>query len=327
MDLQQFLAEAPIGSLLGLMVVPAFGALILIGYLVIVWSRRSKKPKMKLGIQPKNETEESAPVHAALESAASPPELDVGVLRAAATPTAPQVESSAVENTVESPPPVVPPANPAPPSATEPVELLRLLRDPETGQFVVEVGRKRYTKLTDITDKKVGQYILKLTAHLLAFTNGVIVTEAGMKSVYNPKGKSGTVPKPLLEPEPQPRPEPLVPPPSPEAQAAFLASLQANPPGQAEPQPAKPRGLFGRRRSSTSSALPTLNLADEINEIAQNRLRNSDLAQTTHIEITSNMDGGIRIHVNGQYYASPNDIPDPKIKTLIKNSIKEWERS
>ena len=88
------------------------------------------------------------------------------------------------------------------PAVDEPVELLRLLRDPHSKQLIVEVDGKRYAKLADVGSKAVGQYILKLVAHLLAFTNGMIVTDAGVKSAYQPKN-IGVVPEPMGAPAPR----------------------------------------------------------------------------------------------------------------------------
>lgn len=236
----------------------------------------------------------------------------------------------------------------APTNSAEPQELLRLLRHPQSGQLLVEVGGQRYEKLADITDKQVGQYILTLVAHLLAFTNGMIATGAGLKSVYVPK--VGRTPEPMVKPIPvsqlpdplahppqpdsapseskseQKEPEPLIPRPSPEAEAAFQASLRATV-TQPEPPP-KPRGFFSRsNKQEEEPLLPQLNLAEEIDKIVQARLLASPLANTTSLEISSDQAGGIRIKVNGAYYASPDDIPDPAIKELIKASIKQWERS
>lgn len=229
-------------------------------------------------------------------------------------------------------------ARPAP----EAVELLRLLRDPQSGQLVVEIAGQRYSKLADIVDKEIGQYVLKITAHLLAFTNGMIATDAGLKSTYNPK--VGQTPEPLLPPTPIPQlpgplahepspsaekpapPEPIVPPPPPEAEAAFTAALRSRPRQIEEPPPA--RGLFGRPKPAGEPQLmPQLNLAEEINEIVQTRLMASPLAATTKIDISANPGGGIQINVNNKLYSSPDDIPHPDVKQLIKDSIKQWERS
>jgi hypothetical protein len=249
----------------------------------------------------------------------TPDESNSQTLAADAPPQ--PVDKVSLTDRVEPPPPV-PPAAPA--SDTE--ELLRLARHSETGELVVQVAGQNYTKLTDITDKKIGQYILKLTAHLLSFTNGMIETEAGLKSVYNPK--LGPPPEPIASsPTPTPaHPEPSpVPGPSPEVDAALLASLMVQPTQPEEPQPR--RGLFGRRsRTGPQPILPSLNLADEINKIVQARLLASPLAATTNIEITDDLSGGIRIRVNGIPYASPDDIPEAEVQELIRASIKQWER-
>ena len=73
--------------------------------------------------------------------------------------------------------------------------------------------------------------------------------------------------------------------------------------------------------------LPPLNLAGQINEIAQARLRYSPLAGATKLEITSDPGGGILINVNGMIYHGPDEIPQPEVKELIRASIKEWEKS
>ena len=233
---------------------------------------------------------------------------------------------------------------PVAPQPSEPSELLRLLRDPQSGDLIVEVAGRHYSKLTDVDDKEVGQYILELVAHLLVFTNGVIATEIGVKSVYLPKRLS-KVPIPFKRPtpvsqlpdpavhesssEPEPtssEPDELVPKPPPEAEAAFLASLQARPP-QPEPQQGG-GGMYGRPKpTSEAGAMPGFDLAGEINKIVQTRLMISPLSSASIVEIVSDHRGGIRILVDDISYASPDDIPDPEVKKLIKESIKQWERS
>jgi hypothetical protein len=187
--------------------------------------------------------------------------------------------------------------------------------------------------LTDIDQKEVGQYIFKLAAHLLSFTNGMVATETGLKSVYNPRlektpapihtassrASSPPGPKPPESSQPVSTPKP-----PPQAEADLLTSLQQPAPLE---QPPPRGGLFGRSRSGPEPTLPGLNLADEINKIVQTRLLTSPLAATTDLEITSNLSGGIRIRVNDQVYSGPDEIPDPEVRDLIKAAIKQWERS
>jgi hypothetical protein len=264
----------------------------------------------------------------------------------AATETTKPMSSQPTPSQLTPPPPVGQVSQPVsgPQAASKPaapVELLRLLRDPQSGQLIVEIAGRRYTKLAEISDKKIGEHILKLAAHLLAFTNGMIATEAGVKSL--PAPKVGETPLPLVAPKSMSQlPDPLTgmpsvspspsepaPRPSPEVEAAYLASLsQPAKPSTPEPQPQR-RGLFGRAKPAAQEKplLPVLNLAEQINTIAQTRLRMSPLAATTQLEITSDPGGGIRIDFNGHFYPSPDDIPDPEVKALIKDSIQQWEKS
>jgi hypothetical protein len=211
---------------------------------------------------------------------------------------------------------------------------MRLLRDSESGRLIVEIAGQRYTRLADIADKKVGQYILQLVGQLLAFTNGMYTAEAGIKST--PAPKASNVPLPLAAPDSSSLPAALtpttpvapqpVPPPAPKIETAYPVSSPAlafTP----EPEPAQRRGLFGRSKPAKEPITAPLNLAEQINQIAQTNLSHSPLAATTKLEIQSDPAGGIQIKVNGQVYHSPDDIPDPEVRTLIKDSIKQWEKS
>lgn len=374
--MEDLLANAPLPTLLGLMFVPLVGVILLSSYLYIAFSRGKKKSKMKLGNQSKSSplsasplptstvnldtsilTSSSLPIEPGHElnshvSNQQPVPLDQNPL-ASQTEARLNPGSAAKQNHRE----VLPMATPnqtnsneidlaarlndlsasAPSPSPEPVELLRLLRDPKSGQLVIEIAGQRYFKLTDIADRDIGQFVLKLAAHLLAFTNGMIATDAGLKTIYNPK--VGKAPRPVatkrpsspparpVQPPPQPvQPAPVVSPPSLDAESALLASLQAQS-EQPEEKP-KARGLFGRVKPDPEpQLLPVLNLAEEINNIVQTRLMASPLAATTRIEITSDLGGGIRINVNDHIYTTPDDVPNPEIRQLIKDGIKQWERS
>lgn len=355
--------EAP-SQILMLMAFPVTGAIIIGTYLFFSIRGRSKKGKMKHGILSSHQNnlfQNEQPASQLPPSTNSSAEIGVGHKHPSAFPAADDDDdnlnmdilnnlggrskdshgskplepdtvdvNARLENSSSPSPPIQP---------QEPVELLRLLRDPQSGQLIVQIGEQRYRKLTEVADKKIGQFILKLAAHLLAFTNGMIVTEAGLKSVYNPK--VGQVPEPVvdhsppantttsrLEPATPAQTQPVIPP-----QATTSAAPPLTPPIPSplspQPEPAPSRGLFGLPKSSPAlpSMLPTINLAKEINDIVQNRLIYSPLGQTTKIDIISAPDGGIRINVNGSFYSTPDEVPDPEVKNLIKESIKQWERS
>ena len=352
----EFLGTAASTQLLALMAIPLMAALIFAAIIAVTLSKRRKKSKMKLGTQAQTPAAvkasasepangpNTAPLSPAspsgdsvrqpdsnrpaqgpssrdssLDTPAHFPETDLclDVLNKSGdsqTSTGVSLQSEEQEAGLRSGLGRQAAAGAAGPA--EPVELLRLLRQPQSGRLIVEVAGRRYSKLADITDKRLGQYILKLAAHLLTFTNGMIATETGLKSVHNPK--LGETPQPFGSP-------PASMPPPAGAEAALLTSLRTPPP---LPELSPPRrGLFGRRPPGPKPTLPGLNLAEEINKIAQARLMNSPLAATTQLEITEDLAGGIRIVVNGKHYSSPDDIPAVEVKELIKASIRQWERS
>jgi hypothetical protein len=352
--MDDFIGSAPPTQLLILIACPLTMALLFAGFIVFSLSQRSKKSQMKLGIAPKQSPSAQIPENPAqiqlpatpLPEASPPPPSteELSRLDFLSKPVVVEKKDSPMAE-IPQPSPSEPinlaarlgssPESqaPVPPQAvSEPIELLRLLRHPASGQLIVEVAGQRYTKLAEISDKKIGQYILKLVAHLLVFTNGVILTGAGMKSLAVPKVEE--VPEPLLAPQERLRPQappplPVSPPPpavpaapSPEVEAALLASLKAAAP---TPPPPPKRGFFGRATSQPAPHIPGLNLAGEINEIVQARLRYSPLAQN-RIEITADPRGGIRIQVNNNFYGSPDEIEEGEVKDLIKASIQEWER-
>ncbi len=359
----EFITNLSNSGLFGLIAVVLIIIVLLMTAIIVLFFRRQKKSKMKLGlhsvsraanemITPSNEPAtarqpDTPPVAANKVADAPEPaiDLDLGILASLTNQNSPAEKAAPPEEVKPEPAQPVKPATlaggastsanpvsaPAPPASPEPAELLRLLRDPQSGQLIVEIGGQRYAKLADITDKKIGQYVLKLTAHLLAFTNGVIVTEAGMKSVYKPK--LAGVPQPIATSAGAPSPQP--PAQSTDQPQSLPSQSKVDPlpplPGLTlqSPVSSQPGGLLGRvaQPPPPPSNLPGLNLAEEINDIVQARLRYSPLAEDNTVEITSDLSGGIRIQVNGRYYTSPDEVPDPDIKRLIQASIKEWERS
>jgi hypothetical protein len=339
-----YLGSASPNQLLICLTGPIIGVIIFGSVLFFNFSGRSKKQKMKLDIQPETEAFMMNPSQ-------SPHGQKAGLAarlghRTEPPSPRPTLDAQQVIPNRVTPDPTTKAANEplrqpvSPPKAAEPVELLRLLRDSQSGQLIVEIAGRRYTRLAEIADKEIGQYILKLAGQLLAFTNGMIATEAGLKTL--PAPKVGETPMPLAAPTPVSQlPDPLaspterkpaaaappfVSPPPADIETTFLNSLRAQP--AAPEAKTERRGLFGRSKPAPEEPLiPPLNLAGQINEIAQARLRYSPLAASTRLEITSDPGGGILINVNGAYYHGPDEVPYPEVKELIKASIKEWETS
>ncbi len=309
--MEDILGNAPPTQLLFMLGIICFSAILLMAIMVFSVTRRgessSPKPNLSkpatLPIQPPDD-EEKLDISILSRFKSTPPIQPEPVVTAKPEIIAPP-QISLPPKEIKSTPMQTPKIDlVAPPEPAQLTDLLHLWRDP-TGQLVVEIAGQRYTKLTEVTDKHIGQYILRLVAHLLAFTNGVIVTEAGLKSVYVPK--IGEVPLPPFSAATVTKTAQMAIPPTPRLIAIPVPIETVDP--------------------VTAPALSGFNLADQINKFVQAHLALSPLAATTKIKIFSTFKGGIQIEVNGERYSSPDEVPQPAVKNLIKTAIQEWEKS
>jgi hypothetical protein len=238
--------------------------------------------------------------------------------------------------------------------AREPGELMRLMSDPGQGHFCVYVADHCYRRLVEVSDRVTGQCILEGITRLLQFSSGMLATNAGIGMVSVPS-LSADRHTPLAASSaaaPQVSPSPAASltasvldsaPPAPasstglstgpssgapiDEQARFLQQLVS----QVPPQPVTPverPSLMGslrrRRKKPSDELLLPLNLADEINHIFQSKLLASSVKVNAGVE--ANPDGGVRIRIGTTYYNSPDDVPDPYLRDMLKLSIAEWER-
>jgi hypothetical protein len=118
-------------------------------------------------------------------------------------------------------------------------------------------------------------------------------------------------------------------------------------PGQKPPSPSPNQQALGQSPHESTPPLPSgsrrvlerpvqgipgrmldpLNLADEIDQMVQQRLRErADLANR-RIRLASGLDGGLRIYVDGQIFEAVGDITDFRVRELIRDAIREWEGS
>jgi hypothetical protein len=220
------------------------------------------------------------------------------------------------------------------PDSTAPAEVLRLLRDRVTGALIVEVEKEKFHKLSEIEDGRVGRQVLQAAADLVRFTEV-------LQPRREPRTRQPTSPTPStlaskvapsLEDEP---PAPRTPAP-PSVEQEFLQSL-AQREGVKEKESKTPslspieffrRGFAARRAARLQSDTPVLrSFVDEIEEILQRFMRTYPSFIGKEVHVGTGPGGGIRIQVENEYYDTPDDIPDPEIRGIIKAAIKEWEKS
>lgn len=63
----------------------------------------------------------------------------------------------------------------------------------------------------------------------------------------------------------------------------------------------------------------------QVDEILQEKLEDTPLS-SRGILMKDSLDGGLLVQVGLQQYSSINDVPDPEIRQLLKESVEEWER-
>jgi len=201
--------------------------------------------------------------------------------------------------------------------------VMRLLRDQED-RLVVEVEGQRYRHLTEIRDGGVGRQVVAIIQDLIAFAGPVVAARLeAQQAASSTPSSGGSAEPPATEEETAPA--------DPEAAAAFLRELAR----QGSPPPRRSRPLLSidpvpfRRQDMRLWERPgiQLNLAEEIETILQRRLLAEPTLQERQIHVTQAPDGTLRIQVDTAFYASPAEVPDPLIRRVLQDAIREWERT
>jgi len=221
-----------------------------------------------------------------------------------------------------------------------PLEIMKVLRDRVTGAIVVEIEGQKYRTLSEIKDGRVGREVLQTVADLVRFSE-----------VMQPKERAKTAPPATLAQAPLPpapsslalkvapplENEPPVPrtPAPPSVEQEFLDSLKQQ--AQQEQDTDKPtlspieffrRGFAARRRAGLQSDMSSpRSFVSEIEDILQRFVRTYPSFIGKEVHVGTAPDGSIQIQVENQFYRTPDDIPDPEIRGIIKAAIQEWEKS
>ena len=221
-------------------------------------------------------------------------------------------------------------------------EIMRVLRDEDTGAIIVEVEGNRYRRLTEIQDGRIGNQILEAIADLIKFTGGIV------RGQWAPASATPVVPTREMPPQPQVV-EPASPAravaaePSPstrlrasgsDEEEVFLQRLREGDlqVSQTPPKEAQPgiMGYFTRRRTPQAAAEGIRaggTFIDEIEEILQRMISTAPTPLGQEVHVGTSPEGGLQIQVGTQYFSSADEVPDPTIRGLIKAAVKEWERS
>ena len=195
-----------------------------------------------------------------------------------------------------------------------PVVAMRVLRMPPMGKLVVEVNKNRYEKWEDVTDENVQRLLLAAIGELIVFADG-----------YENLVEAGVAP-PIVAPASESE-RPLA-----ERQAEFLSSLEAEK-NAAQATQTKPSSFVARaaiqpgQKPASATPTPPKTIVQQIDAILQKHLIANPELNEHDIHLRQDANGGLRIVVDGTSYASPKEIEDPHIQSVIKRTLQEWERS
>jgi len=80
------------------------------------------------------------------------------------------------------------------------------------------------------------------------------------------------------------------------------------------------------RPSAAPVFIPQINLAKEIEEIAQELQAQVPALAHTTLRLQNAPGGGVIFFVNEQLYQNLEDIPDPAVQALIRAATRQWEK-
>ena len=168
-----------------------------------------------------------------------------------------------------------------------PPDTILVSRDPSTREWSVEVEGQRYRRLGDVHDDKAAKKILSAIEGLKMFA-GITPTA--------------------------PAPEPASPP---------IAPLPAT-----TLTPASNSATYVARRSRQAIyPAPEGSIIAQIETILQRELTlQPDLSQRS-IHMGAQPDGSLLIEVDLNFYKSPDEIPDPRVRDLVMLAVRTWEKS
>jgi len=216
-----------------------------------------------------------------------------------------------------------------------PGEVMRVIREPQTGRILVEVNGQRYGHIREIQDAQVGRRVLWAIADLLRFTGGMAANPQALKNIAPPEEatapaapaqpvETATARPAQVQSHPQPEGAPTAPP--------LAPSL--TPPPTSMSQPASPSlanvgqtiTTFFRRGLEPAPTFRPMSFIDQIEAILQRRIEALPQPLPVEVHVQSAPDGSLQIEVGYRIYHSPAEVPDPQIRRLIQDAVAEWEK-
>ncbi len=303
---------------LALVGIVGFAGLMMVGIRMWGEEQAAKRAAKVQAAEPS--TPAAAESAAVVEAAASPTELPpAGVLESEAQPLPSEPAPVSLQSDAVTPPPEAQAAAPAAADLEAKVrglhlpfldrvnrgpavqEILRVVREPATGQVIITVAGKPCTNFHDIQNTANEQAFMMAYRRLQDFNENVVAAP--------PAEEAGA---PLQPAEP--------PPPAPVAYRA----TELPPP---ERPSMKPLEQFRKLRTKQPPAAKYVikSITEQIEDHLQDKIARTPLARRG-VHVRSELQGDAVFLLDGKTYPSVDDVPDPEVRQVIRDAISEWEK-
>lgn len=214
-------------------------------------------------------------------------------------------------------------------------QILSLIRDEAGGAIHVEIAGAEYYSMDEVDDPNLKRQLVAAAMELIQFT-GVLaagVTEpAPVESTESwredMRGESSAelerIQGPLVD-ETEKAQAPVAPE---EVEEQFLNLLAEM--GQAPPPAEKPGLVSALHQAWTPKPLESdgpRTFVDEIEAIVQRRIQLIPALAECDIHVQPGPGGSVRFVFEGQEYRNLNEVPNLTARTLIQDSIREWDET
>ncbi len=175
-------------------------------------------------------------------------------------------------------------------AANIPMDALLVMRDPASGEWLVEINGMRYQNLKDIHDDRAASKVLEALSGLQRFAG---ISPAVKSELKAPPG----------------------------------APVPTKPAPDVEPSVAQAMQKGGPVISTALYPAPPNSILDQIEKILQHNLMRYPEFAERKIHVGAASDGSLLIEVDRQFYQHADDVPEMNIRGVIKAAIQEWERA
>lgn len=193
------------------------------------------------------------------------------------------------------------------------IDVMRVIRIPPLGKLVIEIGDKRYERISELKDARMKRRVITAIGELMGFAGGyeALVDEgvAPPLSAQTPTGSLQSKAASLKE-----------------QQQRFLDTLakekstpQKSVRSRSGPPPVPPERTPSHEKATS--------LVDQIDHVLQRHLQENHELRERSIHLIQSIDGGVNIKVDDKIYNHPSEIEEKLIRLTIKQALKEWEAS